>query len=263
MTDPAGSPTPDPNHDLDPRAHSASITPVHDSSHMEPVIPTSAASAARPTGSVAHSPARPRRRDSPSPSAYAQEPLSTDVLPIPDPPQTEAEDAFQQVFDTIEPGPQSDSWSDSGYSESVVDSTSTSLSSSVRDYEFENGRRYHAYASGRYLLPNDDAEQEREDMKHSTVLTVCAGKLHFAPLDEQAEHQMKILDLGTGTGIWCVEMGDEYPSAEIIGVDLSPHQPDWVPPNVRFEVDDIESEWLWPKASMTMVHARHMRFADR
>jgi len=261
MADPAGPPTPGPDHEPDPLAHSLSRTNVHDSSHTEPAILTSATPPTRSAGFVSHSSTSPQLRDTPSPSAY-REPLSTDVLPIPDPPQTEAEDAFQQVFDTIEPGPQSDSWSDSGYSESVVNSTSTSLSSSVRDYEFENGRRYHAYASGRYLLPNDDAEQEREDMKHSTVLTVCAGKLHFAPLDDHIEHQMKILDLGTGTGIWCVEMGDEYPSAEIIGVDLSPHQPDWVPPNVRFEVDDIESEWLWPDASMTMVHARHMRCAD-
>lgn len=72
---------------------------------------------------------------------------------------------------------------------------------------------------------------------------------------------MRILDLGTGTGIWCVEMGDQYPSADIVGVDLSPHQPDWVPPNVRFEVDDIENEWLWPANHFDMIHARHMAIA--
>ncbi|KAJ4302533.1 hypothetical protein N0V88_002682 [Collariella sp. IMI 366227] len=31
---------------------------------------------------------------------------------------------------------------------------------------------------------------------------------------------------------------------EVIGNDLSPIQPPWVPPNVRFEVDDIEAPWV-------------------
>jgi hypothetical protein len=39
-------------------------------------------------------------------------------------------------------------------------------------------------------------------------------------------------------------MGDELPNAEILGNDLSPIQPVWLPPNVKFEVDDIESPWL-------------------
>lgn len=98
-------------------------------------------------------------------------------------------------------------------------------------------------------------------MKHTTVLTVCGERLHFAPLNEDQPQQMRVLDLGTGTGIWCCDMGDKYPSAEIIGVDLSPHQPDWVPPNVRFIVDDVESEWLQPDDHFDMIHLRHMAIA--
>lgn len=37
----------------------------------------------------------------------------------------------------------------------------TSLNSSVTDYKYEHGRRYHAYQEGKYVLPNDDAEIER------------------------------------------------------------------------------------------------------
>lgn len=171
-------------------------------------------------------------------------------------------EAFQQALNTIEAQGSSDedNFSDSGYEESLNSaffSTSTSLSSSVRDFDFENGRRYHAYRQGSYLLPNDDAEQEREDMKHATVLTVCGGKLHFAPIPESAP-DTRILDIGTGTGIWCLEMGDHYPSAHITGVDLSPIQPDWVPPNVQFIIDDIASEWLYPENHFDMVHSRHM-----
>ncbi len=39
-------------------------------------------------------------------------------------------------------------------------------------------------------------------------------------------------------------VADEYPGEpEVTGIDLSPIQPTWVPPNVRFYVDDAESEW--------------------
>ena len=72
------------------------------------------------------------------------------------------------------------------------------------------------------------------------------------------DNPQSILDIGTGTGIWAIEMGDLYPSAQIIGTDLSPIQPQWVPPNVQFEVDDAELEWLYPKASFDMIHARSL-----
>jgi hypothetical protein len=28
-------------------------------------------------------------------------------------------------------------------------------------------------------------------------------------------------------GIWCIDMADEYPSAEVIGIDIGPTQPKW------------------------------------
>jgi hypothetical protein len=39
-------------------------------------------------------------------------------------------------------------------------------------------------------------------------------------------------------------VGEKYPSAEVTGLDLSPIQSVWVPPNVKFLVDDIEDTWL-------------------
>ena len=40
-------------------------------------------------------------------------------------------------------------------------------------------------------------------------------------------------------------MGERFPSSTVIGVDLSPIQPLWIPPNVEFIVDDIEDEWVY------------------
>lgn len=53
------------------------------------------------------------------------------------------------------------------------DASSTwSLSSSILDYEYENGRRYHAYRAGNYFLPNDEKEQTILDRIHYTSLLV-------------------------------------------------------------------------------------------
>lgn len=49
---------------------------------------------------------------------------------------------------------------------------------------------------------------------------------------------------------WVV--GETFPSAKVTGVDLSPIQPHWIPPNVDFIVDDIEDAW---------VHANDYDFA--
>lgn len=43
-----------------------------------------------------------------------------------------------------------------------------------------------------------------------------------------------------------------------MGVDLSPIQTTWVPPNVKFYVDDIESEWVDKPDTLDYVHSRHM-----
>jgi hypothetical protein len=90
---------------------------------------------------------------------------------------------------------------DAGYESDAHTSASTSMASSVRDYAFENGRRYHKFREGRYNFPNDDVEQEREDMKHAMVKMLCQ-QLHFAPI---GSHPQEILDIGTGTGIWAIE----------------------------------------------------------
>jgi len=87
------------------------------------------------------------------------------------------------------------------------------------------------------------------------MLTIVqGGNLHGAPI----ENPKQILDLGTGTGIWAIEMADSYPSAFVTGNDLSPIQPNWVPPNIKFEVDDIESEWTYPANNFDLIYARYL-----
>ena len=79
-------------------------------------------------------------------------------------------------------------------------------------------------------------------------------ELHRAPIGEGAQ---RILDIGAGTGSWSIAMGDRYPQAEIIGIDLSASAPIWVPPNTRFEIADIEDEWTF-SAPFDFIYCRYM-----
>lgn len=51
-------------------------------------------------------------------------------------------------------------------------------------------------------MPNDEPEAERLDIFHH-MITLASG-LHRAPIGPSPH---KVLDLGTGTGIWAIEMG--------------------------------------------------------
>ncbi|KAF9872790.1 umta methyltransferase family protein [Colletotrichum karsti] len=117
-----------------------------------------------------------------------------------------------------------------------------SLSSSVIDYPEEYGRRYHAFRPGTYPLPNDDIESQRLDMAHELIVRLIGSRLFLAPI--QRDKVLRILDIGTGTGKWAIEMGSVFPDAKVIGNDLSAIQPAWVPTNVTFEIDDVESPWV-------------------
>jgi len=48
-----------------------------------------------------------------------------------------------------------------------------------------------------------------------------------------------------------------YKDAKVIGTDLSPIQPRWVPPNVEFFVDDAEADWTF-KPEFDCIHVRGM-----
>jgi SAM-dependent methyltransferase len=89
-------------------------------------------------------------------------------------------------------------------------------------------------------------------MYHHIFGLFLDGRLFTAPVKEPK----RILDLGTGTGIWAIEVADEFPDAEVIGTDLSPIQPAYVPPNVRFEIDDMELEWQYGENYFDFIHVR-------
>ncbi|EEQ35411.1 conserved hypothetical protein [Microsporum canis CBS 113480] len=119
----------------------------------------------------------------------------------------------------------------------------SSLTSSVLNYKYEvgmpgiwklNGRRYHAFREGIYTLPNDKEEQDRMDLVHHIYLLLLEGALHIAPIS----NPRRVLDLGTGTGLWANDFAE-------------------VPPNVTFEIDDYETEWSY-SCGFDFIHTREL-----
>ncbi|KAI6352179.1 hypothetical protein MCOR25_009512 [Pyricularia grisea] len=128
------------------------------------------------------------------------------------------------------------------------------LRDTVLEYRVENGRTYHSLKEGSYWQPNDEASQERLDLAHNLFVITFDNRLCMCPKNERARY---VLDVGTGTGIWACDFADEHPEAHVVGVDLSPIQPHFVPTNCRFIIDDIESEWLFDD-KFDLVFIRNM-----
>lgn len=136
----------------------------------------------------------------------------------------------------------------------VGDAGYTSLiTSSILNYKYENGRRYHAFHEGEYILPNDEQEQDWLDLSHHVYRLLLGGDLHLAPIKDPK----RVLDIGTGTGIWAIDFADEHPDAEVIGNDLSAIQSSWLPSNCRFGIDDFEQPWEYSRP-FDYIHGREL-----
>ncbi|KAL3477616.1 S-adenosyl-L-methionine-dependent methyltransferase [Aspergillus californicus] len=142
--------------------------------------------------------------------------------------------------------------SDSAFGDSNSTTYTESLRSSFLQSVRENGRGYHKYSDGRYYIPEDEEEQERLDMQHEICLITMDRRLYLAPLPAEVQN---VLDIGTGTGIWAIDFADQHPSSFVIGTDLSPIQPSWVPPNCKFEIDDYEQPWTFSQ-KFDYIHGR-------
>ncbi|PMD46467.1 S-adenosyl-L-methionine-dependent methyltransferase [Hyaloscypha variabilis F] len=117
----------------------------------------------------------------------------------------------------------------------------------------ENGRKYHRYKAGAYMLPNDESEQARLDIQHHLFLLGLHGRLFLAPIEDAALHN--VLDVATGTGIWATDFASTFPATNVIGTDLSLIQPPNAPPNCRFEIADAEDKWSF-STPFDYIHGR-------
>ncbi|KAH9205489.1 S-adenosyl-L-methionine-dependent methyltransferase [Leptodontidium sp. 2 PMI_412] len=139
----------------------------------------------------------------------------------------------------------------------VTVSETASIPSSLFEHVEENGRTYHKYKEGKYTLPNDELEQNRLDLQHELCKMSLHGKLYLAPL--KPENLKYALDFGTGTGIWAIELAEAHPDCKVIGSDLSPIQPEFIPSNCSFEIDDMDDDWIYSQP-FSYIHGRLLVF---
>ncbi|KAG6173298.1 hypothetical protein E4U51_005733 [Claviceps purpurea] len=136
-------------------------------------------------------------------------------------------------------------------------SSTTSIASSVLEYRRLHGRTYHSDKfTTNYFIPNDDQQLKSEELSHHYLMILFDDRLFLAPLEVDKVH--RVLDVGTGSGIWAIEFGDRFPHASVVGTDISPCQPQWVPPNVSFEIDDATLEWTWNDNHFDLIHMRYI-----
>ncbi|KAJ4346389.1 uncharacterized protein N0V89_010318 [Didymosphaeria variabile] len=102
-------------------------------------------------------------------------------------------------------------------------------------------------------------ERDRLDLQHMLFNISCDGALALAPIGSPK----RVLDLATGTGIWAMDFAEQYPDARVMGTDLSPIQPNYVPTNCHFEIADAEDEWNFSRP-FDYIHGRALLtcFAD-
>lgn len=56
----------------------------------------------------------------------------------------------------------------------------------------------------------------RLDASHELAYLIAGGKTYQTPV----ENLQRILDLGTGTGIWAIEFAQNSPQTEVFGIDI-------------------------------------------
>lgn len=123
---------------------------------------------------------------------------------------------------------------------------------STYDWTYEIGRRYPSAELGHYYMPNDEPEIHRLNEQHWILTQVKGGVLHHAPVSDKAD--IKVLDVGCGSGIWCLDMAETYPKARVFGMDVSPIQPERKPANVEWCTHDMEQEWPFPESHFDFIH---------
>ena len=92
-----------------------------------------------------------------------------------------------------------------------------------------------------YLLGRDYRASARLALQHHLLLETTGYYLH--PSIPSAKEQLAIADIGTGTGVWLLELHKHlpHPPAYMCGLDISGDQfprPEWIPSDIRFREHD-------------------------
>lgn len=105
----------------------------------------------------------------------------------------------------------------------------------------------------RAMIPPSQEDVQRLKDLHS-MYRCHLGTNIIAPVPDPRS----ILDLGTGSGLWPLEVALEHPMSTVTGVDLFPVSTDFeVPTNCRFIIGDLtDGLHRFEDNSFDLVHSR-------
>ncbi|CZT15948.1 related to methyltransferase [Ramularia collo-cygni] len=114
-----------------------------------------------------------------------------------------------------------------------------------------------------YVLTRDAAASARLSLSHYIWHSSFGYNLHpRIQQDIQGKENLQVADIGTGTGIWLLDMAHQLPaSTQLDGIDISFGQfppKEWLPKNVNLRLVDITTavpEELTSKYDI--IHIRH------
>lgn len=125
-----------------------------------------------------------------------------------------------------------------------------------------DGRLFHSHGQSPYPLPVDTREQERVNGQHELLRRVV-GSNYLGPVQQVVVANKRVLDLCTGTGRWVLDMAAEFPNVRFDGIDIVPIGTRMPPPNVFFEMADVNADWRYRDHTFDFVHARSVSLAVR
>ncbi|KAG8955189.1 hypothetical protein FRC04_009647 [Tulasnella sp. 424] len=88
-----------------------------------------------------------------------------------------------------------------------------------------NGRSFQELNDA-YMLPTDSSEHSRLDLQHEAVKLMLGGSIYQAPelvkaaLSSRENLKRRVLDVGAGSGKWAIDMAEEFPHVDVLGIDL-------------------------------------------
>ena len=115
-------------------------------------------------------------------------------------------------------------------------------------------------AQSLYVMPKDHLEGERLDLQHH-LLKIALGRNYYPRLRQPRS----ILDIACGTGIWGIEMAQEFKKAKVVCFDYDRTAFDsssakrglvGLPPNFEFLIHDALQRFPFKEGSFDFVHLR-------
>lgn len=73
---------------------------------------------------------------------------------------------------------------------------------------------------------------------------------------EASDNQKSVLDVGSGSGAWCIDMAERYPHVHVLGIDIKPQHRSNVPSNYLSEICDVNDGLEKFYGQFDLVHTR-------